>query len=454
MPSRSYHILQNVPSFSRILLLSSVLRLALIVYSEWHDAHSVVKYTDVDYRVFSDAARFVLNPAAGNRAEGPLASYWHVGSPYTRATYRYTPLLAVLLTPNEWLHPSFGKLLFAGCDILAGLLMYELLVSFILPRTRRRSSPVQAEKNPPPTPHADADSTSQLATFLVSLHLLNPLVFTISTRGSSESVLSLFVLATLYYALKNRWDVSAVLLGLSTHWKIYPFIYGVACLGVIGSQGAVGRGWQGICSTLVNGRTIRFGVISATTFLALGAVMYAIWGQPFLQESYLYHLTRLDHRHNFSPYFYLVYLTYPSASSAPEPVLWKRLLRSPLTSFVPQMTLALGSGLLFGRRRENLVFTWFVQTFVFVVFNKVCTSQYFLWYTLFLPLLIPQLSMSTRRAVAYGAVWIGTQALWLSEAYKLEFLGQNVFFGLWIRGLVYVVGNCWVLTGIMDAYGH
>lgn len=30
------------------------------------------------------------------------------------------------------------------------------------------------------------------------------------------------------------------------------------------------------CSTLVNGRTIRFGVISATTFLALGAVMYAM----------------------------------------------------------------------------------------------------------------------------------------------------------------------------------
>ena len=60
--------------------------------------------------------------------------------------------------------------------------------------------------------------------------------------------------------------------------------------------------------------------------------------------------------------------------------------------------------------------------------------------------------MSARRTLAYAVVWIGTQALWLAEAYKLEFLGQNVFFGLWVRGLIYVVGNCWVLVGIMDAY--
>ena len=198
------------------------------------------------------------------------------------------------------------------------------------------------------------------------------------------------------------------------------------------------------------------------------------WGYPFLYESYLYHLHRLDHRHNFSPYFYLIYLTYPTHyhDAAQQSVtMWQALLRSPLTSFVPQMALSLGAGLVFARRRKDLVFTWFVQTFVFVVFNKVCTSQvgtrcspcssfrnadvvaqYFLWYTLFLPLLVPRLSMSARRTLTCAVVWIGTQALWLAEAYKLEFLGQDVFFGLWVRGLIYVVGNCWVLVGIMDAY--
>lgn len=103
----------------------------------------------------------------------------------------------------------------------------------------------------------------------------------------------------------------------------------------------------------------------------------ASWGYPFLYESYLYHLHRLDHRHNFSPYFYLIYLTYTSSSTS-QPLdmsLWRRLLRSPLTSFVPQMALSLGAGLLFGRRREDLVFAWFVQTVAFVMFNKVCTSQ-------------------------------------------------------------------------------
>lgn len=65
------------PSFRHVLVLASIIRITLILYSEWHDAHSVVKYTDVDYRVFSDAASFLIHagPSNTNRAQGPLAKY-------------------------------------------------------------------------------------------------------------------------------------------------------------------------------------------------------------------------------------------------------------------------------------------------------------------------------------------------------------------------------------------
>jgi len=301
-------------------------------------------------------------------------------SPYKRETYRYTPLLALLLTPNIWLHPSFGKYLFAFCDLVNGLLTYKILKRHILPRDSSSADAKEGSKAP---------SSERQAVLLTAGHLLNPLVFSISTRGSSESVLVTFVLLTLYASLNGQWKSSAILLGLSTHWKIYPLVYGISCLQVIGNMSG-GKGFRG---SLLSRRSIGFALLSASTFGALGVMCYAMyvyssasqtiplmccsWGYPFLFESYLYHLHRLDHRHNFSPYFYATYLTYPSvASQAPLPVgLLDRILRSSLTSFIPQIGLSLGLGLVFGRRQRDLVFTWFLQTATFVIFNKVCTSQ-------------------------------------------------------------------------------
>jgi phosphatidylinositol glycan class M len=186
--------------------------------------------------------------------------------------------------------------------------MHKLLVSTILPHARRpRTDASQApashltsnhdagfpsaypdsdvgSKNAAPAPISEDDR--RRATLLVALHLLNPIVIGISTRGSSESVLTLLVLLTLFCALRGWWDWTAVLLGLSTHWKIYPVIYGVSCAGVIGMEhqqegektqprGVFPRIVRYI-DVFVNAKTVRFATIGAGTFLILGTFMYSM----------------------------------------------------------------------------------------------------------------------------------------------------------------------------------
>lgn len=146
------------------------------------------------------------------------------------------------------------------------MLIYQLLKTEILPRTLSLRSKTKETKS-------SATPIDKLATIYSTIHLLNPLVFSISTRGSSESVLCLIVLLTLYASLKGRWDLSAILLGFSTHWKIYPIIYGVGCLGVIENSD---RNRTGYLRTIVNPKTIRFTTISALTFLLLGVGCYAM----------------------------------------------------------------------------------------------------------------------------------------------------------------------------------
>ncbi|KAK1783223.1 PIG-M-domain-containing protein [Copromyces sp. CBS 386.78] len=452
--------------FSRPLplyLSAFLLRAILLVYGLWQDANSPVKYTDIDYLVFTDAARFV------SRGK----------SPYARETYRYTPILAWLLLPTTWTAGaqwgplaakvinaacfSFGKVLFAAADLVAGWLIERVLVmgtGFSSPQRREKKETEKKETGS----ETGAGMAPSRARAFAAIWLLNPMVATISTRGSSEGLLGVLVMALLWAVLSRRITLAGLLLGFSVHFKIYPFIYAPAIVWWMDAERLDRvRGPPSSTSLFKKMKDfitlprLNLALTSLATFLSLNFLMYALYGHPFLHETYLHHVTRIDHRHNFSPYNTQLYLS-SSASASP-------LASSPASSgqpkieslaFLPQLLL---STILIplALAKKDLPTSLLAQTFAFVTFNKVCTSQYFLWYMVFLPLYLPRSSFlrSKRMGLAALGLWVLGQGLWLQQGFELEFLGRSTFLpGLWMASLVFFVVNCWILGVIVGDGGR
>lgn len=409
-----------VKAIWQVLLLSAAVHATLIMYSLWHDKNFQFKYTDVDYWIFSDAARAVSLGL----------------SPFVRTTYRYTPLLAYLLVPGYWLRleAAFGKILFSAVDLCAGFLIYRLL------RLKGWHS---------------VDAARNAAMFW----LLNPMALAISTRGNAESLVCATILGVVYLLMVRQRVAAAILFGFSVHFKLFPIIFAPSILFFLGLYHRKKKSHdseaesvdetttkttpqnfslsQGIGVKLSNSPLIRsaspnkltetfsnaalqkrksvlsrlslheqsasstplktttnscgtrvtiyppspvllslfggritvksshlaFGLISAATFATLTGLFYFIYGQQYLQEALLYHLTRRDHRHNFSPYFLPFYFE----SVLPLPQF------ASIAAFIPQVLLMLVIAFKYGRK--DLPFACFLQTFLFVTFNKVCTSQ-------------------------------------------------------------------------------
>ncbi|KAL2151496.1 hypothetical protein VTH82DRAFT_6594 [Thermothelomyces myriococcoides] len=438
-PTSAPHLASFFDSPSLLYLSALLLRLVFLVYGLWQDANSPVKYTDIDYLVFTDAARFV----AGGQ------------SPYERETYRYTPILAWLLLPTAQTTGirlvdaalfSSGKVLFAAADLVAGWLLERVLAKSM-----------------------DGASARKFA----AIWLLNPMVATISTRGSSEGILGALVMALLSAVLARRITLAGLLLGFSVHFKIYPFIYAPAIVWWMdadklrtsgsGSRSSGGGSLLNKLLAFITPARLQLAITSLATFLALNVAMYTLYGFPFLQHTYLHHVTRIDHRHNFSPYNTQLYLASAAASSS-------SFTSSPSSNFppsspslgvesiafLPQLVLScIVIPLTLAKR--DLASSMLAQTFAFVTFNKVCTSQYFLWYMVLLPLYLPRSSFLRNKRLGFSALvlWVVAQGAWLQQGYELEFLGRSAFLpGLWLASLGFFLVNCWILGVIIaDAGG-
>ncbi|CAB4064481.1 PIGM [Lepeophtheirus salmonis] len=327
------------------LFVGGVLRVLLIVYGDLLDRSSRngdVKFTDVDYRVFTDAAKLV----------------WEGESPYERHTYRYTPILSWLLLPNIGFHPLFGKFVFCFADILVTKLLHSLTHS---------------------------------SSYFPLFWLYNPLIIGVSARGNAESILILLILTTLYLFKERVFFLSGIAFALSIHFKLYPIIYALSFYNVL----TIGRGWRSLFD--FNTARIRFVSGTVLTLILLTGFFYYIYGYDFLEHSYLYHLSRKDTRHNFSVYFYMLYLTV---------------------------------------EEEDIV----------------VTSQYFLWYIGLFPLVLSRLQLSKSEAITSGLLWGFAQGSWLLPAYFLEFRGYNTFQFIWIESLAFFCANIGLLSKFIRKY--
>jgi phosphatidylinositol glycan class M len=173
--------------------------------------------------------------------------------------------------------------------------------------------------------------------------------------------------------------------GLVVHFRIYPIIYALPIILVLDphifqsgqkpvlSYWTAGQGKTTQSSTdvtyhctmwtvlrkIFTRQRIMFGLVSGIVFLSFTGFFFYLYGQAFLHEALLYHLTRTDPRHNFSIYFYHIYLHYEQEISVVEK----------LISFLPQFMVQLVLIFCFA---QDLPFCFFVQTVAFVAFNKVC----------------------------------------------------------------------------------
>lgn len=386
-----------------------------------------VSYTDIDFYVFTDAAQYIQMGR----------------SPYDRHTYRYTPFLAELLAhlPSR----EVGRQLFCVADAICG---------WIIVHFRRKTRPkLSREQN----------TWYQLQDGIWWCY--NPLAINICTRGSSESLVVLLPVLLTFWLVsssesRNRGHptlsqaiIAGISHGVAIHFKLYPIIYTLSFMAFLATRNEsfanskpfpwseprrllrLIRMW---ISRLLKPIPLGFLFSSLLTFAGLTYLAVLIYGDDALHEGLLYHFSRVDHRHNYSMYWYWIYLA--RARMATNLQAMGRLL------LFPQFVLLVYSSL--GLAPLHLGLAVFVQTYLFVTHNKVITAQYFTWYLCLLPLCTESLKM-TRRVKVSAMLLLFSIGVWLGSAYCLEMQGMAVHKLVWCASILYFLVNVNLLGAIL-----
>lgn len=430
-------------TFRQHLFISFIIRLVFVVYGEFQDYYAEVPFTDIDYRVVTDGARHILNEQ----------------SPYKRHTYRYTPLLAYLLTGNIFIHASFGKILFSIFDILIGIIIRQIILdeylhtfevnAVSLLKRNKRLSESSAHVRFHLTPRYE-----KRATWASLLWLYNPMAIVIATRGNGDSITSLFILLTIFALQRSigkskAHNLTYVLLagachGLAIHFRLYPLAFSLAYYLYLGEDSIKQNQHPKTILSVIfqfNRKQLLLVFSTISTLMGLTVYFYQKFDYEFLFESYLYHLVRKDTRHNFSLYFYMNLLNN-------NPMLVEKIF-----TFLPQLLILLAINAYFGIHRKTIGFCIFLQSFLVVTFNPVITSQYFIWYLAILPICMKNLrSLKINRALSYCGLWCSVQAIWLFSAYLLEFKGWNTFGFIFMQSAIFFAANCFIMKVLIDSF--
>ena len=377
-----------------------------------------VAYTDIDFHVFSDAAQHVMDG----------------GSPFDRHTYRYTPFLAAILAYSR----GYGRYIFCIADAICGWII-------IILRKDSRKKNCPNEGNP-------------MAAFYDALYwMYNPLAINICTRGSADSFMVLLpVLLTVSLVQRKsqlpiwmRAFLAGLVHGIAVHSKLYPIIYTLSFMAHFGKSGSLNVSskdsfdlfrlwfWR-----LLRPASIVFFVSFLFSFVGLTYLAVVLFGKKALDEGLLYHFSRVDHRHNYSIFWYGIYLARARIESSMMNVAGQFLL-------IPQVVLLVYTSL--GIAPNELSLALFCQTYLFVTLNKVITAQYFTWYLCLLPLCSNTFLLTKRVQFSILGLVISI-LIWLGNAYCLEMQGMSVHRLVWFASMLFFAANINLLCALLQSY--